>query len=99
MRSNNLRSRKVNARVTPDIAEKLQEIVRATGSSMSEVIANAIEAYYAQGMRMSAATPYEIAVQSGIIGCAAGPKDLSRNYKRLLTESLEEKSQKNRKHE
>lgn len=85
------KSRKINARITPQIDQKLREIVSATKSSMSEVIMQAIELYYAQGAAYSNTTPYEIAKASGLIGCFSKGTDLSVNYKKYLTQSLEKK--------
>ena len=48
---------KLNARITPAVDRNLREIVRATGSSMSDVLMRAIELYYRQGAIPSNETP------------------------------------------
>jgi predicted transcriptional regulator len=80
--------RKINARITDKVDKKLQEIVRSTGSNMSQVIMAAIEAYHAQELSNQNFTPYELAIESGIIGCAEGSKNLSTNYKKCIKADL-----------
>jgi hypothetical protein len=87
--------RKINARITASVDKKLQEIVRATGSNMSQVIMAAIESFHSRGMASEAIPPYELARQAGIIGCAKGPGDLSKKYKKYLTADLEKKYRRN----
>ena len=86
------KEKRLNARITSDIDQKLREIVNATGSSMSQVLMDAIEFYYRQGAIPAGENPYEIAKKSGIIGCMrGGPRDLSVRYKKYLAESLSRK--------
>ena len=87
-----LKSKKINARVSPEVDHKLREIVRATGSTMSDIIMRSIELYYRQGMSPSNETPYEIAKRTGIIGhLSGGPRDLSSRYKEYLGTGLSSK--------
>lgn len=86
------KDKRLNARVSADIDRKLREIVEATGSSLSQIIMDAIELYYRQGAAPSGESPYEIAKRSGVIGCLrGGPADLSARYKEILAESLSTK--------
>ena len=83
------KTKKINARVTAEVDQKLREIVRATGSSMSEIIMQSIELYYRQGAAETDEIPYEIAKRVGLIGSlSGGPKDLSTRYKQYLSEGL-----------
>ena len=86
------KTRKINARITPEAERKLLEIVRATGSSMSDIIIKSIDLYYRQGAIPSNETPYEVAKRSGVIGVLkGGPSDLSARYKEYLASGLVEK--------
>ena len=55
----------------------------------------AIESFHSRGMASEAIPPYKLARQAGIIGCAKGPGDLSKNYKKYLTADLEKKYRRN----
>ena len=79
---------KINARITAKVDKKLQEIVRSSGSNMSQIIMAAIEAYHAQCLASANQAPYETAKEFGIIGCADGSGDLSKNYKKYLQSDL-----------
>ena len=86
------KSKKINARVTTEVDRKLREIVRATGSSMSDVIMKSIELYYQQGPAYSNETPYEIAKRNGLIGhLKGGPTDLSSRYKEYVGAAISSK--------
>ncbi len=83
------RTKKINARITPEVDTKLREIVRASGSSMSSIIMQAIELYYKQGSIAASESPYEIAQRTGLIGCYKNsPSDLSQRYKEHLSSAL-----------
>lgn len=83
------KEKRLNARISSDVDQKLRELVRATGSTLSQVVMDAIELYYRQGAAPSGESPYDIAKRSGIIGCMqGGPADLSVRYKEYLAESL-----------
>jgi hypothetical protein len=85
------RTRKINARITSEIEKQLLEIVKNSGSTMSDVIMKAISHYYQVSPLTPPDTPYEIAKANKLIGCAKGPKTLSINYKQELTEILSKK--------
>lgn len=83
------KTKKLNARITPEIDAKLRELVEATGSSMSAVVMKAIELFYRQGSVPSGRKPYDLARQSGIIGCLkSGPGNLSSNYKEIVYQEI-----------
>lgn len=83
--------RKINARITKEAEEQLLEIVKASGSSMSEIIMQAIQYYYKLELIQSSSSAYEIAKKNKLIGCAKGPKNLSIRYKQDLLRTLEKK--------
>lgn len=83
--------KRVNARITAGAERKLKEIVRDTGSSMSEVIMAAIERYWAESQSYSNSSPSTILKNNQFIGCANGNQKLSENYKRVLQTMLNQK--------
>ena len=85
-------TKKINARVTPEIDRKLRELVAASGSTMSGIIMEAIERFYQQGASISPEPPYQIAKRLGVIGSfRSGQGDLSIRYKEIFADSVEEK--------
>ena len=84
------KSKRINARVTEEIESKLAQLVRREGSSMSDVIAAAIERYYAEAYQTEGAW-YEVIKESGLVGCGEGPEGLSSDYKERLSRSLGDK--------
>jgi Ribbon-helix-helix protein, copG family len=82
---------RVNARLDADRMRKLEQLAKATGLSLSDVIRDAIDHYADVKQAQNGPSAYEIMQRIGFIGCAKGPKDLSSNYKKYLTESLQKK--------
>jgi hypothetical protein len=81
---------RVNARFEPPVAKKLAYLKAKRGETTSAILKRAIEAYYEKEAGASN-SPLELLEQAGFVGCAAGPTNLSTNYKRVLTKSLEGK--------
>lgn len=81
---------RINARLDEIHSQKLEFLKRATNAGVSEVVKDAIDAYYerVKGQKPSAA---EIFWKSGFVGIAEGPEDLSARYKEYLAEGLEAK--------
>ena len=79
---------RINARLDARHADKVQELALATGSSVSDVIRDAID-YYHQA-RAGGAGKGRVALQR-LVGCATGPRDLSSDYKRYLSRGLDAK--------
>ena len=84
-----VKTARISARLSSDSSKRLNEIVHATGRTISDVIEQAIEQYSPEGSRVRAKTPFEIAVENGIIGVAEGSESLSEDYKKLLGSDLE----------
>ncbi|HVZ72441.1 MAG TPA: ribbon-helix-helix protein, CopG family [Polyangia bacterium] len=78
---------RINARLDPDLARKVEAIRKKTGRSTTEIVKASLESYYVAVAK--AARPAELLAD--FIGCAAGPADLSRTYKAELTKSLGKK--------
>ncbi len=79
---------RINARITPELAEKVEFLRKRTGCSVTEVLSTSIERYFEQ---LTQAEPPE-SLFEGFIGCAHGPSNLSTDYKQLLAESIRKKA-------
>lgn len=84
-------STRINARIDDDLARQLDELRRRSGQTLTEIIEAAIRAWTReqQGKRPS---PAEIFASTGFIGSGEGPRDLARNSKKYLTDSLKRKA-------
>ena len=78
---------RISARLDPDHAEKLEFLASATRQGKTELLKAAIDVYYRQVVT-SHRRPAEALQESGFVGCATGPADLSEHYKKDLLESL-----------
>jgi hypothetical protein len=78
---------RVNARLEPEVAEKLRLLKATTGASTSDVLKRAIDVYYQQRMGPGR-SPYTALQAAGLLACADGPADLSRDYKAELAKRL-----------
>ena len=75
---------RINARLSADLARKVETLRRRTGQSSTEIVKASLESYYAAVTREK----NPAVLLADLIGCASGPADLSLNYKRDLTKSL-----------
>ena len=67
---------RITVRLDPHTERRLREEARAAGKNESEVVREALAAYFAD--RPRPATALEVARRAGVIGCAKGlPPDLS----------------------
>lgn len=80
-------TKRINARLDSELAEKVRLLCERTGRSTTELVKESLGAYYDAVTR--AEKPAELLAD--LIGCADGPADLSRDYKRELGRSLGEK--------
>lgn len=79
---------RVNARLDEVTQRELQQLVRDTGLSVTEVIRAAIHRYYLQ----EAAQGQSVADSFvDLIGSIDGPADMSVTYKQACTQSLRDK--------
>lgn len=84
-------STRINARIDDELGRQLDELRRRSGQTLTEIIEAAIRAWTRDqlGERPSAA---EVFASTGFIGSGKGPRDLARNSKKHLTESLKRKA-------
>jgi len=80
-------TKRINARLPPELARKLAELQRRTGKSVTDLLQDALESYYEK----SHATDRPAKLLGDFVGCAGGARELSRNYKSLLSRSLRHK--------
>lgn len=78
---------RINARLDEDHRRKLEHLMRATESRVSDVIKQAIDALYDR-VEQSGGHPEELLARSGFVGCGEGPEDLSIQYKEELKETI-----------
>jgi hypothetical protein len=78
-------TKRINARIDPDVARKIRYLQKKTGQTTTEVLKASIEAYFESLSRQEGSPA---AVLADLVGCADGPPDLAGDYKRYLTESL-----------
>ena len=84
-------STRINARIGDDLSRQLEELRRRTGQTVTEIIEAALRAWTKEqrGKKPSAA---QVFASTGFIGSGEGPRDLARNSKKYLAESLKRKA-------
>ena len=72
---------RLSIRITDQLKQDLGAVAESQGKSESDVVRQALEEYCAKSQRP--VTAYDLAVASGLIGCAGPglPSDLSTNKK------------------
>jgi hypothetical protein len=83
-------SKRINARIDDTLMEQLDEIRQLTGQTLTELLEAALAAYCDKAPK-DARTAVEAFERAGFIGIAKGPRNLSRDYRKELTRSLERK--------
>jgi hypothetical protein len=81
-------TKRINARLEPELARKVEAVRKRTGQSTTEIVKASLEAYYVMVTRDTKPA----ARLADFVGCASGPRTLSTDYKRELTRSLLRKS-------
>jgi len=84
------KSVRINARITESVAKKLKGLVRSTGSSMSELIGEAIERFAASQTK-DFEIPLKTLTRVGFIGCGEADAHFSVNAKKEFEKALEKK--------
>ncbi len=74
---------RINARLDETRTQKLEYLLEATDSGISEVVRQAIDVYYEQVQERRPGA-FEILSATGFIGSGEGPEDLSETYQRQL---------------
>ena len=78
----------ISLRLNPEMEEKLKEISEKQQTSKSEIVKDALEAYFAEYEKKN--SPFELGSEFfGKYG--SGRNDLSQNYKQNLREKLNAK--------
>jgi hypothetical protein len=78
---------RLNARLTDELARKLEALERATGQSTSDVVRSALERYFDEVCGPARSAKNAI-LGSGLVGCGEAEADLSATYKVRLHEAL-----------
>ena len=78
---------RINARLDDEQSRKLEYLRTVTGRTVSDLIKEALEHYYAE-VTAKPVRAVEVLRRTGLIGCAEGDPDLSSDYKRHLADSL-----------
>jgi hypothetical protein len=81
---------RVNARLDAESQRKIDYIQRRTKHSVSEIIVASLDVYY-RALKGTPEGAEQILRDTGFVGGASGPSDLSESYKERLTESLSKK--------
>jgi hypothetical protein len=78
---------RINARLDEDRKRKLEYLMRATGSRVSDIVKQAIDALYERAER-SRGRPEKLLTSSGFVGCGESREELSVQYKDELKETI-----------
>jgi hypothetical protein len=78
---------RLNARLDPEMVQKVSYLRRRTGLGTSDLVRASIEHYY-QAVRARGVQAREILEGSGFVGSGEGDPDLSEGYKARLETSL-----------
>ncbi len=79
---------RVNARLDKDLAAAMEQVLRKTGKTISQVMKEAL-GLYLEAQKQKPQRTIDVLRAAGVVGTAkGGPKDLSINAKRYLTEDL-----------
>ncbi len=78
---------RINARLDEDRRRKLEYLMRATGSRVSDIVKQAIDVLYDRAER-SRGRPEKLLTRSGFVGCGEASVDLSVQYKDELKETI-----------
>jgi len=76
---------RLNVRLTGRDAVDFQRLLKRSGNSVSDVMRDALREYRSHRI---ARKPDPVQLLAGFVGVGEAPEDLSRNYKRYLTEGL-----------
>lgn len=82
---------RINARLDPELAAKIEEIRRQTGMTTTEIVEAALVAWTTRE-QTSRSTPARAFAAAGFIGSGSGPRHLARDAKAALRESLKKKT-------
>jgi Arc/MetJ-type ribon-helix-helix transcriptional regulator len=70
---------RISIRIPKKLQQGVQQLVKATGQSESEIVRAALEDYCQRHGEQPSC--YDLAASAGILGCGSGPEDLATNPK------------------
>ena len=85
------KARRINARISPELARKVAYLERRTLRSTTQVVIDSIERYY-DALNDEHGTAADLLEQAGFVGCGSGPADLSSSYKAEIARSIAKKT-------
>jgi hypothetical protein len=88
------RSARLNARLTPDLAERLERARALSKKSTTEIVHEALSAYC--DAALDAVPVGAILAEVGLVGCAEGPADSSTRTKEAFADGLRGKAKRRR---
>lgn len=77
---------RINARLDSELSPKIRFLTKTTGLTVTEIVKKALTVFYEQ-IRGERTEPLLALRKAGFIGCASGPQDLSRHYKKALLQT------------
>jgi len=81
---------RINARLDEQAANDLEFLKDSTNANNTEVLKAALR-FYANSLRNEAQRSKQAMMDSGLVDSFEGPEDLATNYKKYLTEAIDEK--------
>jgi predicted transcriptional regulator len=81
---------RINARLDDEHTRKVEYLRAATGRTLTEVVKDAIDHYHAE-VAAGSGRASAVLARTGFIGCGEADADLSADYKRRLSDSLDAK--------
>lgn len=78
---------RINARLDERHSAKLEYLKRTTRLGVSDIVKRGIDLVY-EDVQKATRDPFEVLTETGFIGSAEGPSDLSGRYKEELRELL-----------
>lgn len=84
-------STRINARIDPQLSRQLDELRKLTGQTLTEIIEAALTAWTRKKLGKHR-SPETVFTSYGFIGSGVGPRDLARNAKSHLLDSLKGKT-------
>lgn len=78
---------RINARLDERHSAKLEYLKRTTRMGVSDIVKRGIDLVY-EDVKKETRDPFEVLTETGFIGSAEGPSDLSGRYKDELRELL-----------
>ena len=82
---------RVTVRLKPNLAERLAAERKRSGASVTEVVEQALDKYFAQQAARPKMTLLKALKKNKLIGCLDLGPDASANYKQLVLNSVAEK--------